>query len=409
MTEFWQSNPRKWCDFCKCWLTDNKPSVDFHENGNRHKEAVRLRLKESRRKTVEDNLEKKQTEDILAQIERDALKAMESDLANDPTLRARDTSYRQQVAQKPAPTSNASHYLAMAQRTSASSGISRDGSVIVPTPPAPPPSKQDPWVEVTMTDGNVYYYNSVTQESVWTKPATEQTISDAPLQEQKEGPKEKTLDSTCDDKVDDKEIEDKGNDTKIEEKKDEKQPEEQGDSKKEEKEKPDKDAENTKDNDDDSKGTTENPMADKKIEEKQDDKEGDTQDDKLPEKVEKAPAAVAFKVKTKQVRNKEGVVGAWSVVIKSTVDSLGQMVPEEPDEPEEPVEPPVVEDLTPEEARSKFLQTLKEGGDEPRVNFQQKKVMPTMKRRGPADAEGTAVIIKKKKRNQNVKKREQIY
>jgi hypothetical protein len=25
MTDFWKSNGRKWCDFCKCWLADNKP------------------------------------------------------------------------------------------------------------------------------------------------------------------------------------------------------------------------------------------------------------------------------------------------------------------------------------------------------------------------------------------------
>lgn len=25
MTTFWKSQSRKWCDFCKCWLSDNKP------------------------------------------------------------------------------------------------------------------------------------------------------------------------------------------------------------------------------------------------------------------------------------------------------------------------------------------------------------------------------------------------
>lgn len=24
-TEYWQSQAKKFCDFCKCWLTDNKP------------------------------------------------------------------------------------------------------------------------------------------------------------------------------------------------------------------------------------------------------------------------------------------------------------------------------------------------------------------------------------------------
>lgn len=24
-TDYWKSNERKFCDFCKCWITDNKP------------------------------------------------------------------------------------------------------------------------------------------------------------------------------------------------------------------------------------------------------------------------------------------------------------------------------------------------------------------------------------------------
>lgn len=23
--DYWKSNDRKYCDFCKCWITDNKP------------------------------------------------------------------------------------------------------------------------------------------------------------------------------------------------------------------------------------------------------------------------------------------------------------------------------------------------------------------------------------------------
>jgi len=24
-SEYWKSQPRKYCEFCKCWITDNKP------------------------------------------------------------------------------------------------------------------------------------------------------------------------------------------------------------------------------------------------------------------------------------------------------------------------------------------------------------------------------------------------
>lgn len=25
MADYWKSNDKKYCDFCKCWITDNKP------------------------------------------------------------------------------------------------------------------------------------------------------------------------------------------------------------------------------------------------------------------------------------------------------------------------------------------------------------------------------------------------
>ena len=27
-TEYWKSLPKKYCDFCKCWITDNKAVLD---------------------------------------------------------------------------------------------------------------------------------------------------------------------------------------------------------------------------------------------------------------------------------------------------------------------------------------------------------------------------------------------
>ncbi|KAK2549713.1 WW domain-binding protein 4, partial [Acropora cervicornis] len=44
--EYWKSQPRKLCEFCKCWITDNKPSIEFHERGKKHKENVQRRIEE---------------------------------------------------------------------------------------------------------------------------------------------------------------------------------------------------------------------------------------------------------------------------------------------------------------------------------------------------------------------------
>ena len=32
-TEYWKSNTRKFCEYCKCWFADNKASINFHEAG----------------------------------------------------------------------------------------------------------------------------------------------------------------------------------------------------------------------------------------------------------------------------------------------------------------------------------------------------------------------------------------
>ena len=40
MTEYWVSNAKHHCKFCKCWLQGDKASIRHHENGSRHREAA---------------------------------------------------------------------------------------------------------------------------------------------------------------------------------------------------------------------------------------------------------------------------------------------------------------------------------------------------------------------------------
>lgn len=68
-SEYWKSNPRKFCDFCKCWIADNKPSVEFHERGKRHKENVQIRLAEMGKKGREDFEAKQNEADFLKSME----------------------------------------------------------------------------------------------------------------------------------------------------------------------------------------------------------------------------------------------------------------------------------------------------------------------------------------------------
>eukprot|EP00035_Acanthoeca_spectabilis_P038855 m.56853 g.56853 ORF g.56853 m.56853 type:complete len:364 (+) comp9325_c0_seq1:65-1156(+) len=178
MTTFWKSQSRKWCDFCKCWLSDNKPSIDFHENGKRHKEAVAMRIKESRQKGQEAQAEKAEVADMLRQIERDAVSAMQKDVEQDSSLAAHYN--RRLPPPRPAAsggTANAQQFLDLA----ASARQRRDqhgmavtvqaaGAAAQPASFAPA-LPDDIWAEMETENGHVYYYNTRTGESSWTNPA----------------------------------------------------------------------------------------------------------------------------------------------------------------------------------------------------------------------------------------------
>lgn len=68
-SEYWKSNPRKFCDFCKCWIAENKPSIEFHERGKRHKENVQKRLEEISKKGKEDYETKLKENDYMREME----------------------------------------------------------------------------------------------------------------------------------------------------------------------------------------------------------------------------------------------------------------------------------------------------------------------------------------------------
>lgn len=67
--DYWKSQGRKFCDFCKCWIADNKPSIDFHEGGKKHKENVSKRLKEIHKNSTKQAKQNKKFEDDLKKME----------------------------------------------------------------------------------------------------------------------------------------------------------------------------------------------------------------------------------------------------------------------------------------------------------------------------------------------------
>ncbi|XP_050574449.1 WW domain-binding protein 4 [Bombus affinis] len=82
MADYWKSQGRKFCDFCKCWIADNKPSIDFHEGGKKHKENVSKRLKEIHKNSAKQAKQNKKIEGDIKKMENAAMAAYLKDVEN---------------------------------------------------------------------------------------------------------------------------------------------------------------------------------------------------------------------------------------------------------------------------------------------------------------------------------------
>lgn len=80
MSEYWVSQGRKMCSYCKCWIADNKASINFHEQGKKHKEMVVLKLDELRKKGLQDARNRTAEAAAMAAIEKAALESFQKDV-----------------------------------------------------------------------------------------------------------------------------------------------------------------------------------------------------------------------------------------------------------------------------------------------------------------------------------------
>ncbi|XP_059617412.1 WW domain-binding protein 4 isoform X2 [Phlebotomus argentipes] len=184
MADYWKSNERKFCDFCKCWIADNKPSIQFHENGRRHKANVEKRISEISKKAAKDEKSKKKMDIELRKMEEAAMAAYAQDIHRNADMTSQNINRSLREAEVH-PDSIAS--------------TSRTEDVPVgpqkPVDPLLPPmdpqelafiqaqkaaaaaqkleeSGEDPtlWCEAKTPEGYTYYWNVKTNESVWEAP-----------------------------------------------------------------------------------------------------------------------------------------------------------------------------------------------------------------------------------------------
>lgn len=152
MTEYWKSQARKYCEFCKCWFADNKVSISFHENGKRHKENVQKHISQLSKKSAKEFKQKEKIDDDIKKMEAAAMAAYLNDVKNNADITSQ----------------NINELL--------NQSGSSDTAIVVANAPT---SKAAPaWEEVKSEDGSSYYWNTVTNETTWDTPDEYVSVAD---------------------------------------------------------------------------------------------------------------------------------------------------------------------------------------------------------------------------------------
>ncbi|VVC26237.1 Hypothetical protein CINCED_3A015216 [Cinara cedri] len=188
MTEFWKSTGKKFCDFCKCWIADNKPSIQFHENGKRHQNSVSKRLVDIKKNSAIERKEEQKIEMDMKRMEQNAMKAYYNDIQNNPDYSSQMLIKERGITIRPTPCIMNPQPI----RPTVNISYSKN-NMPVSIKPVPEPKPEYVWHQSRTDDGTdlMYYWNTETGESVW-EPPTEGFLSVAE-QEAEEKKKEKTL------------------------------------------------------------------------------------------------------------------------------------------------------------------------------------------------------------------------
>ncbi|XP_065317457.1 uncharacterized protein LOC135925860 isoform X1 [Gordionus sp. m RMFG-2023] len=86
MTTYWKSQPKKFCELCKCWFSDNANSSAIHEKGLNHKENLKRKIQQISENKVLGDKQQNAYEKCMMQIEKAAMKSFKRDLENDSLI-----------------------------------------------------------------------------------------------------------------------------------------------------------------------------------------------------------------------------------------------------------------------------------------------------------------------------------
>ncbi|CAN8006530.1 unnamed protein product, partial [Ixodes hexagonus] len=146
---YWKSQPKKFCEACKCWFADNRASIDFHEKGKNHQANVQQRIKDIMKKGKKMYKAQQNYENMMDEINNAALKAFEKDVETGGSKAAKSQYAAEQVRLK--------------ERAE-----QRQDEVTESTSS----SQVKTWFEAKSPEGETYYWNMESGESIWEEPAS---------------------------------------------------------------------------------------------------------------------------------------------------------------------------------------------------------------------------------------------
>ncbi|KAM3172356.1 hypothetical protein ACTXT7_014703 [Hymenolepis weldensis] len=171
MADYWKSNPKKYCNVCKCWIQDNAISVKNHEVGQRHIANVQKKLNELQKSAKAKSGDK--LKEKISLINDMAYVGMVKDLERDPSLAQR---YGVDIADLKA--------VRKKEKPPALDSKKKDTKAKIPDSILTQPAVSKPivyeWKELKTEDGRIYYWNKKTNNTQWERPqASIEPINDS--------------------------------------------------------------------------------------------------------------------------------------------------------------------------------------------------------------------------------------
>ncbi|KRX81532.1 Ligand-gated ion channel 50 [Trichinella sp. T6] len=151
MTEYWKSVPKKYCEICKCFYYDNKPSIQKHEQGARHKANVALKLRHVARQGRLRLKEAVETKKIISSMEKEALTSYNKDVKHGYVPKLSSQANVQGFTKKKTSSSS------FASTRQFQDELAESAFAV--------------WFESATPEGLLYYWNCATGESTWEQPA----------------------------------------------------------------------------------------------------------------------------------------------------------------------------------------------------------------------------------------------